>query len=143
MRTPEGRKDLFQVRYSYWPQEALDRSMVIYDFACSADEYLLNREPILFQKTRLFMDKFHARNHSCSGIYHLKNYPALRNFNSSCSEQHNRYSTFVFNLWNRFTQRFASQLAFMKQETAIIFLKAVYSMKNQLQNENVGKMMDK
>jgi hypothetical protein len=35
MKDAEGRKDLFWVLYRYWPKEALDDAIIIYDFMCS------------------------------------------------------------------------------------------------------------
>ncbi len=37
MSSPEGRKDVFYVLQRYWPQNALDNVILIYDFACSAN----------------------------------------------------------------------------------------------------------
>ena len=53
---PEGRKDLLKVLYERFSQEVLDQLHVLYDFNCQAGEYLLNRVPHMFSKTRLFID---------------------------------------------------------------------------------------
>lgn len=49
MTEPEGRKDLFYMLFERWPSEYLAKLVTIYDFNCNAEEYELNREPILFR----------------------------------------------------------------------------------------------
>lgn len=49
MAEPEGRKDLFYMLFERWPADKLDSLVTIYDFNCNAEEYELNREPLLFK----------------------------------------------------------------------------------------------
>ena len=51
-----GRKDLFTVLYEYMPADVLSKLIVIYDFGCNFREYTLNREPLLFRTTQVFID---------------------------------------------------------------------------------------
>ena len=44
-----------------------------YDFACSLEEYFMNREAGYFKNTTFFYDIFHDYNHTCSEIYNNKN----------------------------------------------------------------------
>lgn len=71
MREPEGRKDLFTILYEYMPAEVLNGLIIVYDFGCNFREYTLNREPMLFQNTQVFIDRFHYFNHKCSKLYSL------------------------------------------------------------------------
>jgi hypothetical protein len=64
MRDPEGRKDLFTVLYERIPEEMFTEGFtVIYDFACNFHEYCMNREPVMFQRVKCFVDRFHKRGH--------------------------------------------------------------------------------
>ena len=72
MVAPEGRKDLHKVLYERMPQEVLDQMHVVYDFSCQAAEYMLNREPDMFAKIRLFVDRFHAMSHKCADVFKMQ-----------------------------------------------------------------------
>lgn len=101
---------------------------VIYDFACSADDYLLNRNPQLFKDTRPFIDTFHAAGHVCEHVYRLKNYPHLKTTNTSSSES-----------FNRFIQQFRSQVAYMKLEMATKYLLVIIGARNHIENKKQRK----
>ena len=45
--------------------------IIVYDFGCNLREYMLNREPILFRDTQIFIDRFHYKNHKCSTLFSL------------------------------------------------------------------------
>ena len=60
---PEGRKDPASSLFTYLekPPDAL-----FYDFACSFEEYTLNREAQFFKQTCFYHDLFHGYTHNCS-----------------------------------------------------------------------------
>jgi hypothetical protein len=126
MSSPEGRKDVFYVLQRYWPQNALDNVILIYDFACSADEYMLNREPFLFAKMRPFIDEFHSKGHLCEELYNLLFFPHEKNINSSSMES-----------LNKFAQLFRPQLAYMHQKIAVQFLNFIMGAHNYYINKKL------
>ena len=74
----------------------------MYDNACNAQQYCVNREPWFFRYTQWYVDKFHWFNHTgCSGGFDLRRYPLLACVNSSVAEQYHssldriRYETAV------------------------------------------------
>ncbi len=114
MKGSEGRRDLFNVLHEYYPSKELQQLCVIYDFACNANEYALNREPELFKKTRWFVDNFHkSGNHKCSDIHSLRHYQFL---------DLPQLSTSTCESLNSFVQEFRSQFSYMKQENGMIYL---------------------
>lgn len=55
-------------------------------------QYCLNREPIFFQNTTFFVDRFHRRGHiGCPSGYYLDEYNTLdtKSLNSQVNEQAN------------------------------------------------------
>ena len=47
----------------------------VFDFGCNLHNYLLNREPRLFQYKRVLVDTFHYNNHKgCSSGYNAEHY---------------------------------------------------------------------
>jgi hypothetical protein len=128
---PEGRKDVMKVLYKRMPQTVLDNLIVIYDFACQAAEYCIKREPKMFSKTQFFIDRFHATNHKCASFWKLTSYPGFAELASTASES-----------LNAFLQRFHSQCAFMRQDTYMLFLEVVITVRNWLINERLkGNML--
>ena len=87
MNGGEGRKDPFYSLYRYLEKAP---EGVFYDFACSFEEYSLNREAIYFILTRFYHDYFHGFNHNCSPVYSSKGLDGL-SFNTSICEQFNSY----------------------------------------------------
>ena len=79
MKTPEGRKDAFMVLYERYPTEILKKQFIfVYDFGCNLREYLLNREPVLFQETLVLVDRFHKnKGHLCSQQFCPDTFPYL------------------------------------------------------------------
>lgn len=124
MGTPEGRKDIFYVLYRYWPQEALDKLIWIYDFACQAEEYMLNREPLVFQHSRGFIDKFHFANHRCNSMWDINLFPLYKSTNTSIMESN-----------NRFMNQFRAQLPYMTQTRAVDFCKFILGIRNYWIND--------
>ena len=84
----EGRKDPFSAMYKYMeePPEEL-----FYDFACSLQEYCLNREPEFFRNVRFWHDLFHALNHICGMNFRSTRVVGLSGANSEICEQFNSY----------------------------------------------------
>uniref|UniRef100_A0A7M5WYX6 SWIM-type domain-containing protein n=2 Tax=Clytia hemisphaerica TaxID=252671 RepID=A0A7M5WYX6_9CNID len=84
---PEGRKDPASSLFTYLekPPDAL-----FYDFACSFEEYTLNREALFFIQTCFYHDLFHGFTHNCSSLYSAKGLFGM-NFNTSICEQFNSY----------------------------------------------------
>ena len=124
METPEGRKDFFYVLYKYWSKEKIDSTTFIYDFFCSALEYMLNREPLLFQNIWGKIDKFHSGSHKCSELYDIRKY----------LNQKATGNTSIMESLNSFLSHFKSQTAYMKQETFIKFLKVILGFRNYFIN---------
>ena len=84
----EGRKDPCQSLYTHLVKAP---DMIFYDFACSLEEYSMNRESGYFKDTRFFHDIFHGYSHSCSKVYSSKGLNGLRMVNTSICEQFNSY----------------------------------------------------
>jgi hypothetical protein len=85
----EGRKDPSCAIYTHKKNAP---SVVIYDFACSLEEYNLNRESGYWLNTRMFMDIFHGYNHVCSPAFKMnKALYGLTGVNTSICEQFNAY----------------------------------------------------
>lgn len=121
---PEGRKDVMKVLYERLPEKVLDNLVVIYDFGCQAAEYCIKREPVMFARTQFFIDRFHGSNHKCASFWKLMSYPGFSELISTASET-----------LNAFLQRFHSQCAYMRQDTYMLFLEVVITVRNWLINE--------
>jgi hypothetical protein len=61
MRDSEGRNDPFSVLKTFLRHPP---KVVVYDFACSLEEYSLNRDPFWFRDTLFCSDSFHWGNHT-------------------------------------------------------------------------------
>jgi hypothetical protein len=126
MFAPEGRKDLFKVLYERLPQAVLDSLTVIYDFACQAGEYCISREPKMFCLTKFLIDRFHSNNHKCASFWKLHSYPGFADLVSTASES-----------FNAFIQWFHSQCAYMRQDTFMLFMELVTTVRNWLTNQRL------
>ena len=84
----EGRKDPACSLFNH-----LEKSpeVIYYDFACSLEEYFLNRESGYIKSTRLYHDIFHSYNHKCSNVYKSQQVQGLEGVNSSICEQFNSF----------------------------------------------------
>ena len=61
--------------------------IVFYDCACSACEYVNNRECAYFRNTRFFQDVFHGFLHKCSFTVRSSSLNGIEQTNTSISEQ--------------------------------------------------------
>jgi hypothetical protein len=60
----------------------------MYDNACHAQDYVLNREPQWAKRTVFVVDKLHWHNHTaCSPSFNVRQYNALSQLNSQLAEQ--------------------------------------------------------
>lgn len=84
----EGRKDVFAPLFAYAESAPDD---LFYDFACSLNEYCLNREPAFFKNTRFWEDIFHGVSHKCYLNYKSVRIANLRHVNSEICEQFNAF----------------------------------------------------
>lgn len=88
----EGRKDVSNVLYKYLP---VPPSHIFYDFACSVDEYGMNRFPGYFRRCHIHHDVFHSVNHTCPECYKSHRFIQLRAYNTEICEQFNSYLNVV------------------------------------------------
>jgi len=85
----EGRNDPFSVLKTYLRKAP---KIIVYDFACSLEEYCLNRDPDWFRDTLFVIDRFHWKNHyGCPKAFNMSNYTGLYGKNSSICEQYHAY----------------------------------------------------
>lgn len=84
----EGRKDVFSALFKYKPTAPKE---IFYDFACSLNEYALNREPTFFCCTRFWHDLFHGIPHKCGKGFKSQRVGVLKGVNSEVCEQFNAY----------------------------------------------------
>ena len=113
----EGRKDPACSLVTHLPKAP---DVIFYDFACSLEEYCLNRESGYFKNTRFYHDIFHGFSHNCSKVYSSKGIKGLESVNTSICEQFNSflqcikgsakhmsqehfmfYVQFMIDIWNR------------------------------------------
>ena len=88
MSYSESPRFLFSLVLEYW-EKAPD--IIMYDNACHASEFCLNREPTFFKNSRFLIDKFHFINHkACSRTFDSRLYPETSRLNSQVCEQFNR-----------------------------------------------------
>ena len=66
----EGRKDPACSLYNHLE---VAPEIIYYNFACSLEDYCMNREAGYFKNKQFFYDIFHGYNHTCSKIYSSKN----------------------------------------------------------------------
>ena len=84
----EGRKDPFSSMYAYLPNAPEE---VFYDFACSLNEYSLNREPHHFKNTRFWHDLFHGFSHKCPPSLQSSRIRSLSVLDTEICEQFNAF----------------------------------------------------
>ena len=95
---------------------------IVYDNSCRLHIYCLNREPVFFQATRFFVDRFHWRGHvGCTSGYCLDKYPSqdIAQINSQINEQANAG-----------LQRIKAQLSYMSLDNFIFHLSLFLAIKN-------------
>ena len=101
----EGRKDAAHSIYSY---KKTAPAVVLYDFACSMEEYCLNRETGYWKNTAFFHDIFHGYKHKCSIAFKCTRLQHMDVLNTSICEQFNSYLQCI-----KATARHMSQTHFM------------------------------
>lgn len=107
----EGRRDPFSSLYSYLPQAPQE---VFYDFACSFNEYSLNREPQYYRNTRFWHDLFHGYSHKCPSSLRSSRIPSLQGLDTSICEQFNSFLQNIKYTGSHLTQsHFCLYLQFM------------------------------
>ena len=84
----EGRKDAANSLYTFLEKAP---KYVFYDFACSLDEFVKNRESGFFENTRFFHDIFHGYTHKCSDIFKSNRLLGFKGLNTSICEQFNSF----------------------------------------------------
>lgn len=87
MKGAEGRDEV----YSFLVQ-SIERApkVVVYDYACAAEEYCLNRAPAFFESTKILVDRFDWHNHvACSYGFCMNEYSHMDRLNSQAAEQSN------------------------------------------------------
>jgi len=80
----EGRKD---AACSLFTHLEIPPEMIFYDFACSLEEYTLNREAEYFRMCRFYHDLFHGPAHSCSSMFNGRGLEGMMQYNTSICEQ--------------------------------------------------------
>ena len=106
----EGRKDPFSSLFKFAPKAP---NVIFYDFACSFNEYSLNREPSFFKNVLFFHDIFHQYNHVCAKTFRSKRIEGL-SVNTSICEQFNSFLKSIKNTGSHLSQeRFMFLLQFM------------------------------
>jgi len=105
----EGRKDPFHSIFCFMPEAP---QVFIYDFACSLEEYCMNREPRFFARTRFFHDVFHGVAHKCSSSFKVRRLQDTRSINSSIAEQ---FNSFLKNIRRSCTNMSQSRFIFLVQ----------------------------
>ena len=113
----EERKDAACSLYTHL-KVALD--VILYDFACSLEEYCLSREADFFKNTRFYHDIFHGFSHSCSPCYSSKGLDDLTPVNTSNCEQ-----------FNSFLQCIKSSVKHMCQEHFMFYLQFMIDIWNE------------
>jgi hypothetical protein len=101
----------------------------VYDFNCQEGEYMLNRVPEMFGKTRLFIDHFHATSHKCASTFKLQAYPVFQELVSTGSES-----------LSLFLQRLHEQAPFTKQETFVAVVRVCAGLQNYMFNSELKKL---
>jgi len=84
----EGRKDPAASLYMFKPKAP---HIILYDFACSFDEYARNRESGYFCCSRFFHDIFHGFSHKCGSCFRCERLVGMNAFNTSICEQFNAF----------------------------------------------------
>jgi hypothetical protein len=81
----ESPRTLFDTVFQRWPIPPL---LIVYDNACNAHDYALNREPGFFKGTTFLVDAMHFKTHkSCAHAYDIKRHVTHAQLNSQLAEQ--------------------------------------------------------
>ena len=132
----EGRKDPFSSLYQYLEEPPEE---VFYDFACSLNEYCLNREPQFFINTRFWHDLFHGYSHKCGPSHRSSRIASLNVVDTEICEQLNAflqnikytgshltqshfclYLQFMIHIWNQKKDLRCAQMGFVIDEVNAI-----------------------
>ena len=124
----EGRKDPACSLYNHLE---VAPEIIYYNFACSLEEYCMNREAGYFKNKQFFYDIFHGYNHTCSKIYSSKNLIHLNSVNSSICEQFNSY-----------LQCIKSSAKQMSQEHFMFFLQYMIRLWNEKKKKSFMKKLN-
>lgn len=84
----EGRKDPTFSLLRYMPEAPRE---LFYDFACSFNEYCLNRVPDFVRDTRFWHDVFHGVSHVCGDNFKSRRIANFTGFNTEICEQFNSF----------------------------------------------------
>ena len=129
MDKPESPKTAFDIlvtRFKKLP------SIIMYDAACQLHLYAIKREPAKFKDTKFLIDKFHARNHTCTKGFHTKTYKddrRIQKLNTSIVEQ-----------FNSRLRNLANQIASMPSDNAIVHIAMFIALKNlEINSEYIAK----
>jgi hypothetical protein len=99
----EGRNEAYSFLVSHFRRPP---KVVVYDFACSLQDYCLNRAPGFFANTLFVIDRFHWSNHvSCCAGYDIDRYSLLRYLNTEIAEQCNSALQYIKPSVSRCKQR--------------------------------------
>ena len=128
MNGSEGRKDPACSLYNHLE---VAPEIIYYNFACSLEEYCMNREAGYFKNKQFFYDIFHGYNHTCSKIYSSKNLIHLNSVNSSICEQFNSY-----------LQCIKSSAKQMSQEHFMFFLQYMIRLWNEKKKKSFMKKLN-
>ena len=122
----EGRKDPVASLYQYMK---VAPEVVFYDFACSLEEYCMNREASFFKHTRFYHDIFHGYAHNCSSMYPSKGLRGMQ-FNTSICEQ-----------FNSFLQCVKASAKHMSQSHFIFYVQSFIDIWNEKKKANLQKKL--
>ena len=126
----EGRKDPSCALYTHMETAP---SILFYDFACSLEEYNLNRESGFWINTRLYHDIFHGYSHVCSPQFKMnKAASQLTALNTSICEQFNAY-----------IKRIKLSAEHMTQQKFIFFVQFFLHRWNMCKAESCQVLLDK
>ena len=125
----EGRNEAFSFLLKYFK---VAPKVVIYDFACSLQDYCLNRQPEHFRDTMFLVDRFHWFNHvSCARSYNLSLYSEFMYLNSQIAAQCNSALT-----------RIKCSVSQMKQTTFMSNISLFLEMWNQRKMDKLQAAQD-
>ena len=124
----EGRKDPFSSLYAYLPDPPKE---IFYDFACSLNEYCLNREPRFFRDTRFWHDLFHGYSHKCAV-----------SFNSSRIRGLDVTDTEICEQFNSFLGKIKYTGSHMTQSHFCLFLQFMINIWNEKKDKRCESMQD-
>jgi len=121
-KSPKHPFEIFFTRFKTMPE------YIIYDNSCKLHQYILNREPTIFQNTVFMIDRFHWRGHvGCSSGYNMDIYlqETLMQTNSQINEQANSG-----------LQQMKRYIAYMKADNFKFHVKLLLACKNMAIQKN-------